>query len=283
MSQMGSYRISIHLAIAVLVFSGCAQQMSPPKRICPGSQSVVESLDSLRSRSKSIVPLKANGRCHLRYFIDNKEHDENFPVKIWFNPPNQIYLQCDVAFDPKGIVLGSNEDEFWLSIRLKEIDSYWWGKWEELGDFAKIRPGVLFEALGVAKLSDEGNLFLTNENGFDVITEYKRDIITKKIYINSCDNLVSKIEYFDLHGQAAITIELGEYKKGSAGFDVPRVIKIISRNENGSENSFRIKLRSVKPIEFTKSREKLFFSRAGQQGFKHIYKVVEGDIIEQFE
>ena len=115
--QKCNIRLFAGFVAAILIFSGCAAQIQKPVRVCPGKESIAESLSSLRLRLENAVPLKANGQCLLQYYAeDRKPKKENFPVKLWVNPPVEIYMQGDVAFDPKGIVLGSNEDEFWLAV-----------------------------------------------------------------------------------------------------------------------------------------------------------------------
>ena len=82
-------------------------------------------------------------------------------------PPVEIYMQGDVAFDPKGIVLGSNEEEFWLAVRLKEVSGYWWGRWSEESRPEKlmISPRLVLEALGVAAVGDDRELVVVEGRG----------------------------------------------------------------------------------------------------------------------
>jgi hypothetical protein len=258
--------------------------MQKPVRVCPGKESIAESLFSLRLQLENAVPLKANGQCLLQYYAeDRKPKKENFPVKLWVNPPVEIYMQGDVAFDPKGIVLGSNKEEFWLAVRLKEVSCYWWGRWSEKSRPEKlmISPKLVLEALGTATVGDEENWSLSNEGAFDVLTKQEGGTETKKIYINNCDYLVRRIEYFDGGGRAAIVMELNKYKKISKDFFVPGVIKIVNCTGSNKEDSVQITLGSVKPANFTDKQRKRLFIRPQEQGVKHIYKIVDGNIIEQ--
>ena len=256
-------------------------------RVCPGKKSAAESLSSLRMQLENAVPLKADGQCLLQYYDeDKKPKKENFPVKLWVNPPVEIYMQGDVAFDPKGVILGSNEGEFWLAVRLKEISGYWWGRWSEKNCPEKlmISPRLVLEALGTEAVGDEGGWSLSKEGAFDVLTKRESGVEVKKIYINTCDYLVRKIEYLSKDSRAAVVMELDKYKEISKNFFVPGVVKIVNRASNGNkEDSVQITLSSVKPANFTdKQRERLFI-RPQPQGFKHIYKIVDGNITEQPE
>ena len=298
-------RLFLIAAAEMLILGGCAAQIQKPVRVCPGKESIAESLFLLRVQSENAVPLKANGQCFLQYYAeDRKPKKENFPVKLWVNPvrnprqqgadvrrltsngvnpPVEIYMQGDVAFDPKGIVLGSNEEEFWLAVRLKEVSCYWWGRWSERDYPEKlmISPKLVLEALGAAAAGDEEGWSLSKEGAFDVLTKQEGDIKTKKIYINNCDYLVRKIEYFDVNGQAAAVAELDKYKEISKNFFVPSIVKIVSRTDGNEEDSVQITLSSVKPANFTDKQRKRLFIRPQEQGVKHIYKIVDGNIIEQ--
>lgn len=241
----------------------------------------------LRLRLENTVPLKANGQCLLQYYAeDKKPKKENFPVRLWVNPPVEIYMQGDVAFDPKGIVLGSNEDEFWLAIKLKEISCYWWGRWSEESCPEKlmISPRLVLEALGIVVVGDIESWSLSNEGVFDVLTKQEGSTETKKkIHINTCDYLVRRIKYFDDDGQAVAVTELDRYKEISEDFFVPSAIKIINRAAEGTGDcvSITLNLKSIKPAGFTEKQRDRLFSRPEPRRFKNIYKIVGGNIIEQ--
>jgi hypothetical protein len=282
--QKCDIRLFAGFTAAILIFSGCAAQIQKPVRVCPGKESIAESLSSLRLQLENAVPLKADGQCLLQYYAeDRKPKKENFPVKLWVNPPVEIYMQGDVAFDPKGIVLGSNEDEFWLAVRLKEVSGYWWGRWSEESRPEKlmISPRLVLEALGIAAVGDIESWSLSKEGAFDVLTKQEGGSETKKIYIKTCDYLVRKIEYFDDDGRATVVTELDKYKELIKGFFVPTFIKIINRTDSNKEDSVQITLSSVKPANFTDKQRKRLFIRPQEQGVKHIYKIVDGNIIEQ--
>jgi hypothetical protein len=275
-----------HFASAIFILAGCAPDLRQPSRICPGKQSVAETLDFLRSRSENAVPLKATGRCVARFYVEDKKYHESFPVTLWVNPPAQIRLHGDVFLNPRGIVLGSNEREFWLAIKPKEISTYYWGLWSEQNSSQSIiiNPKTLLEALGIVPLSGGGTWSLSNENAFDVLTKRNdRGLMVKKVYIFSCDYRVSKIEYFNVDGEVMAVTELYKYKELSEGFFVPRTIKIITYAQKGREDSVVITLNSVKPHKFDKKKQDVYFNPRKPKGIKHIYRIIDGHIIEQPE
>jgi len=284
-----SYRLFSHFIAVMLSFTGCAERVQKPTRVCPGKETVAESLSILMSRSQSAVPLNATGQCHLLYYVEGKKHEENFPVKVWVNPPAEIYLQGDVAFDPRGIVLGSNENEFWLAIRLKEISSYWWGRWEQINylDELMISPRLVLEGLGIIAVGSDGNgnesWSLSKKEAFDILTRRDDKVgIIKKIYIYNCDYSVRKFEYFDVNRQAQIIVELDKYERISEEFSVPRIIKIITHGASVDDSvSVTVNLTSVKSVSFTEKQREQLFSPPKKSGFKHIFTNVGGEWIEQ--
>ena len=274
-------------AAAILILVGCAPEVRKPLEICPGKDSVAEAVSALESHWQNMVPLKANGQCLLEYYIEGerKPHKEKFSVKLWVNPPVEIYLQGDATLVPKAIILGSNEREFWLSIRPKEISTYWWGKWsqQDSSETLMINPKTLLEALGIAAVDAESNWSLSNEGVFDVLTKRERGVVVKKIYVYSCDYLVRKIEYFDVHGQVAVVAELDKYKQVLEGFFVPAGIKIIKRAGDNPEDSLSITLdlKFIKPAKITAKQQNVLFNRPQPRGIKRVIRIVGGNWIEQ--
>ncbi len=273
--------------ILLVILWGCAPQEQIAKRECPGALSAAESLSNLELQSEKAVSVKANGRCLLHYYDEEaKLQKENFAVKLWVNPPSEIYLQGDVAMNAKGIVLGSNAEEFWLAIRPKEISGYWWGKWDEQEDLAKVLiiPKVLLEAVVVSEVSCRDSWSLSKEGGFEVLTKRNGAVESRKVYVDTCDYLVRRIEYFDLKGQRTAFAELDRYKEVVEGFSVPRFIRIVNEGSN-SEDSLEItlNLKPAKKTSFNEKQHRVLFNRPEPKGFKHVYKIVGGKTLEQTE
>lgn len=290
---MGYYQKNLQLflyfAVVISVSISCAPQVQQPMRICPGKDSIDEAVSALRLNLENIVPFKANGRCHLVYYDEGKKHKESFPIKLWVNPPDEIYFQGDVPFDPQGIVIGCNQKEFWLALKPKEISTYWYGQFSEQDYSGQllVSPKLLLEAMGVVSIDSQQenqlNWLLSNEGIFDVLVgRNEQGAIIKKIYIYCCDYLVRKIEYFQGNGQLAMVAELDRYKQFGDDFFVPRVIKIANLTKN-TEGIFSItiNLKSIKPAKFTDKQRSRLFIRPSPKGFKHIYRIINGNVIEQ--
>lgn len=308
-----SKRLFFHLVVVVLFLTGCAEQIKQPTRICPGKKTAIEAVSVLRSHSQKAAPLKAKGQCRLEYYADGKPKKENFLVRLWLNPvrnlhqqgtdvvpvssngvnpPAEIYMQGDVAFDPRAIVLGSNENEFWLAIRLKEISSYWWGRWTETGsvDGLLLDPRTVLEALGITELDSYENLSddsqdwsLLQEGAFDVITsQFNKTGIIKKIYVYNCDYSVRKIQYFNINDKTELVVELDKYKHVNEDFFVPSVIRITKAGESVEDPAIvTVNLTSIKPTSISSKQRNLLFNRPEPTRFKHFFEYINGKWIEQ--
>lgn len=275
----------IIIFVLVLFHAGCGPQRREPEPVFPGKKSVSEAMHALNSRSQNIGPLRASGQCLWQYYSEGKARKENFSVKIWVNPPAEVYLQGDVGFNPRGIVLGSNAKDFWLLIK-PEVSRYSWGKWSEQGSSSGLMfvPKTLDEAFGIVDVSDEKDWSLSKEDNFDVLVRGNgKRRIDKKIYISRRDYLVRKIEYFDVKGEAVAVAELDRYREVSKEFFVPASIKITMYGEEGSDGSatIRLSLTSIKSESFTEIRRNNLFNRPRMSDYKNIYRIINGQMVEQ--
>jgi hypothetical protein len=274
-------------AAALLILGGCAPKIRKPLQICPGKSSAAEALAALRSHSQNMVSIKAGGQCRLEYYIEGKKkpQKENFGIKLWVNPPQEIYLQGDKPLVPKAIVLGSNEREFWLSISPKEISTHWWGEWSQqrASEGPVINPKTLLEALGIGQLDADQDWSLSNQGPFDVLTKREGGVITKKVYIYACDYQIRQIDFFDSRGRPAARAKLDDYREVSQGFFVPASIEVTTEGRGGKQDaiSIALSLAGIKPVKITPLQSKYLFEHRLPQGFKHIYRIVNGKWIEE--
>jgi len=281
----GRCAISVFLyLVLILVLVGCGPGPKVPVRVCPGLGASQQSLSRLKLHSESAVSFRGHGHCRLSYHdAKGKQHKENFAVKLWANPPAEVYMQGDVAFNPKGIVLGSNKNEFWLAIRPKEVSSYWWGRWAEQKELLTlpVSPRILLEAMGVAEIDPEAHWSLSNQGPYDVLSSSDpKGRLLRKIYIYCCDYLVRKIEYFDKDGKLVVLAELGSYKQVGKEFSVPGYINVSRVFDDGKKDSVRIKLSSVKQTQFSQKQRQVIFSRPAHRGFAHEFVIIEGERVE---
>ena len=268
----------------LFVLVGCAPKMQKPLQICPGKNSTTEALTALQLQSENMVSLfTRKGKFSIEYYEKDEMHKQHFSIQILLiKPPSEIYMQAGTGIIHKALVLGSNEQEFWLQAKPDQIDSYWWGLWSEQNSDTglMINPGTLLEALGIAEIDTAADWSLSNDGTFDVLTKTVNGVTTKTLYVYCCDYRVWKIEYFDEYGQPSAVVELDDYKEVSEGFFIPFSVVVKSLTENVEETfTLNLTLDSIKPA----AQKHIDFPivRSEPRGFEHVYRVKNGRWIEQ--
>lgn len=279
-------KVVISIVGTILILVGCAPEMRTVKEICPGKHSVTEALAALQSQAQNAVSLRASGQCRLEFYVEGKKkpQKENLDIGLRVNPPAEIYLWGDKPLISKAMVLGSNEQEFWLAIKPKEVSLYGWGKWDEQGSSGGliINPRTLLEALGMSEVDSHEDWSLSNEGAFDILTRQERGVVTKKIHIYSCEYRVSKIELFDSEGQVAAYAELNSYKKVSEDFYVPAFIKVTTFTQDEARDPLSVTLK-LRSIQASKEWSDIIFERRHPKKgkFKNVGVIINGKWIEQ--
>jgi hypothetical protein len=280
-----SSRVLAYLAVAVAAaasacsLSGCARERFEPVEIYPERKSGIECVGLLRELAGSAPSLRANGKCVLRYRENGKVRKESFPVKIWIKPPSEVYLQGDIAFDPRAVVVGSNEREFWIWIKPGKISTYWWGLWPQVDPAGRIplNPRLVLEAMGsVADLDGPGvGWTLGKSRDFEVLSIERDAVLTKRLYLDCRYCAVAKVEYFYPGGAVAAAMDLENYRSVGSDRRIPARIRIVSSDPDGEESvRIDVKLDSVKETVFSEAQLARLFSRPKPRGFKHVYRLV---------
>jgi hypothetical protein len=287
--QQHRFRI---LGLAVIVAAGCAAPQPPtkPLPICPGTRNAQEALQVLRARARQAVPLRATGLCHLAYHVPDekgvKKQDLGLGT-ILFQPPSDVFIRGGVGAEPKAVIVGSNDTEFWLAMRPKEIDSYYWGRWDEAANAEGllINPAVVLEAFGVMGHEDPNAKWAFEKQGpYDVLTRLNAaGQPARRLHIYSCDYLVHKMEHFGPDGRVVATAELKQYKPVVGSFQIPTRIHVTTVDRIGQEDTIDIELSTPRETTFSEEARIQAFTRNPReiQQFKHIYRLVNGYWVSQ--
>ncbi len=273
----------IIIFILFIFVIGCGGPKIEKFSICPGKAILKDSIAAL-GQTEKVTPFRASGQCLATVYEENKRRKEEFSIKVWFNPPSELRLFGDIAFNARGLDIGSNADEFWFAAKPKELgNSFMWGKWiEQQGFITGIGPKILLDAFGSIDLKQTGDFSLSNEGPFDVLTLKNQDRIVKKIYIYCCDYRIRKIEYFNDAGKLSIVVELSNYSIELDGSTFASQLLIRLIHEDRKEDSFRILFKTVSAFEYTNEKREAYFRKpANIEGFEHVYQIINGRLIEQ--
>jgi hypothetical protein len=269
--------------VALIFIAGCVGPKIEKLAVCPGKASLEDSLAALNNQAGQIKPFRASGQCFATVYENEKRHKEAFAVKLWFNPPSELRFFGDVAFNARGLDIGCNETEFWFAAKPKELgNSFSWGKWSEQKDSSGFVPKLLLDAFGKITINNPQDWSLSNQGPFDVLTEQSQGKIVKKIYIYCCDYRIRKIEYFNDEGKVSVVLEMKNYREIFDGSLFPSELMLTSFRNDGKEDLIRVVFGTVKVYEYSKQKRAAYFERPTDlNGFEHIYKSVDGQLIEQ--
>lgn len=278
-------RLFIFVAGLCFCLGGCAQ-LTKPQQICPGKATSAEAIATLQSRLDCAHPLYINSvQARLGYLDDkNKRRESNLPMKIWLEPPHNVSMLGQATFGPKGVILmGSNKEEFWLSIR-PDINSYWWGKWSEVAgtEQLQISPRVVLEALGLLDLGSPDRWFLSNSGAYDVLSLVDdRGAILRRLHLYTCDYLPRKIEYFDRFGELLVLVQLADYEVLAGEFQIPTRIQISNFTGDELTDYVKLKIKGALQRNFSEKQRDRLFVRPIPRGYDKVHRVTRDGSIRE--
>lgn len=277
---MRAFRQNLTLLLTVgmalgsgMFISGCqAPQAARTGRICNSKSNITEAKAALAEHRENIKGVRAGGNVLLQYYdAEDKLHKENLGLTLRYYPPDLLYFRGDVLAQ-EVLRLGTNADEFWVLFKPKQISSYHWGDMSQAANcpsYYWIDPQNLLDALGIVREYPGGAL--SDQDGFDVITETLPGEVQKRLYIDRCDYLVRKIEYLDPYGQIKAVTELDKYVKNGDESFVPSRIRML---DNDSETTVEVRLQNVRQFDPTaRQLDGKLFRRPEPKDFQHIYKL----------
>jgi len=275
------------LASLLALAGGCATQPQRPKlEVCPGKATAAEALQTLTARAQNAVPVWATGRAVLTYHAPDRKKPErhSLDIVLRFDPPARVFLQGSVTAVQRAVILGSNEEEFWLALRPKEISSYYLGRWQDVRDFEGLvmSPRVVLESVGIVSVPGaEPNPALwklENKGPYDILTqrdESGRPV--RRLHVYACDYCVHEIEYFDRRGKVVAVAQLGDYKPVVESFRVPIRIEVVSTRPDGRKDSVVMDISSLWTKPFTEKQRQGLFHPPDADRFEHVYHYEGGE------
>lgn len=282
------YRIADHkklflLSILFFIFSGCKALVQKEAIQRPIQLDKTFILSQLAQRYEKIMPFRANGKC-LWQGVDaqGKPIKENFPLRLWCQPPKRFCFHGDVFFDSKGIVAGLNEENFWLVARPKEIKGYFCGSRYLAGNCSvelaiPLDPVTLMDAFGIIEPT-----WLNDKQFWSFEAEEKKFIMTRqnqqggpirKVYLDSNTFLPERIEYFDNDENMIMVTILDDYSKIDNNFYVPEKIEITQRPGQADSDSITITLKNPKQYTFSEKNIRYLFSPPSMDKFEFLYQL----------
>jgi hypothetical protein len=279
-------------SLLLALLGGCVTQPQKPKlEVCPGKATAAEALQTLTARAQSAVPVWASGHAVLTYYAPDRKKPERHSLTILlrFDPPARVYLQGSVTAIERAVILGSNEEQFWLALKPKEISSFYLGRWQDVRDFEGLvmSPRVVLEAVGIINVpGTEPNPALwklENKGPYDILTQ--RDESghpVRRLHVYACDYTVREIEYFDRRGKVVAVAQLDGYKPVEKSlFSAPTQISVVSTRPDGRKDAVVMELSSVRTKPFNEKQREGLFRPPDADKYEHVYQYENGQWVPE--
>ena len=266
------------LSLVMILLAGCPQPrdraaLETPD--CPGKINITEAVQALALQRQNIKSFRSRADC-IVYFRDNKgglKPETVNAVTIVFVPPFNVYFDGDKFGE---IRLGTNETEFWLRVK-PEMDTYWFGSKDRAADCVTdlpVNPDAIAEAFGMVEITKKWTLFY--RDGYDLLDYAENGKKKKRVYVNACTYLISRIEYFNDFGGLIMSADLRDYTTGENGIVVPSNIYVVNYDELGLESqSMEITLNHVAPFTPSEKQLQKLFARPDRDGYEHYLELNE--------
>lgn len=268
----------------LLCLAGCYPQMSNPSSQPSEQASAAEALALLQAQADKVMSLKIYAQCRMGLPNEDGVLKEQppFDVRIYLDPPYNVYMDGIVGMGASGKVeMGSNAEFFWMGIKL-EMDEFWWGRWDKTSNHEdmQVSPKAMMEALGVLQLGDPASWSLSKQQDLDVLTQVgPTGQIIRQIKMKPGESVPQRIEYYNRQGEISLVVELAQYATLPNGFKVPQEIGISAFQADQCSHYVRLSVRrdGVKKKTYSeKLRQNIFrFDASKLAGYRLITEVTE--------
>lgn len=232
-------RLRLALAAAALLASGCPPKPSegPPPPPPRDVDDIIATVNAQRIAADE--PLYAPYITVSLSLRDDKgrRHDLDLRGSMVVRRPRSLWMRLDHALEEGQVELGSNEAEYWLSIR-RDYATMWWGRHEHVGkpevEPLPIDPARIADTLGLRMLPARGALgpFRRCFERYDELTYGRNDPIdgffADRVY--AVDRyppfLIRRIDFLDRAGQAEMVVWLDDYCETDGHGLFPRKLRL---------------------------------------------------------
>lgn len=270
---------TVVIFLLLMLSSGCS--VSPDRPLsCPPGENIHQVIRKWNENSSSRVSLRAYGRCHIEFETEEESFDENFSVKLWATQPDNIYIQGDIFFNPRGIIFGADGGRFWFAIK-PEVDTFVSGTLPAIPSprLPALQMTTLADCLFINKIRNAESWILEKNEKYDILCKLSNENNPlKKIYINRCDHLPGKIEYYDNTGKTSLVVKTGYYKQLETGEYFPGSISVEYPGVDKNKNLIELEFKTIKKDEFTDAQRKALFSPPDTGGYENVYRLIGNEL-----
>ncbi len=263
--------------LLVLLAAGCGPVRKQRVGLCPPAQSVEQATQRARENAEKIEGVASGGKLVIRVIEDGREvQKESLDLTLRFWKRDFLFLRGNSLV---GEVLrtGMNEDEFWHRKNIAGDIEYIWGSREridECGSVFGMELSHLVEMMGIVEFDAAYLLTEIAENMDYLYLENEYKLKQKTIWLDQCDGLVRRVEYFNRFGDLATSFDLNEYEALPGGGRIPTKMVSFQRVDASRAVEFTVELRGVKDFVPTQRQlEKGLFERPETQSADRLYQL----------
>jgi hypothetical protein len=156
-SPAGLRAASLLLPLALVLLTGCPPRHPAVAPTAPAPLPIGQAVAAVNNNVAGITETLSGGGIdvHAVFHEDNAARTSSFLGTLRFLPPRNLYLELSLIAEPGAMVIGSNENLFWVAIKLNR-NELWYGSWADLDPAETYRmplpPDMILAATGLAPL-----------------------------------------------------------------------------------------------------------------------------------
>lgn len=145
------------LTLSLCGVAGCPPRGGPTGQAPPPLLPIGQAVDAVDENVRGITQTLAGSGIDVRgvFHEEGTVRRSSFLGTLRFLPPRHLYLELNLVAEPAAIVLGSNDEVFWVAVKLGR-NELWWGRWADLSPDRAHRmplsPDMMLAAMGLAPL-----------------------------------------------------------------------------------------------------------------------------------
>jgi len=149
------------LALSLVLVAGCPPRGGPVPPAPPPLLPIGQAVAIVDENVAGITQTLAGGAIDVNavFHEAGTVRRSSFLGTLRFLPPRHLYLELNLVAEPAAIVVGSNDETFWVAVKLGR-DELWWGRWSDLtpdrAHRMPLSPDMMLAAMGLAPLPGPG-------------------------------------------------------------------------------------------------------------------------------
>jgi len=222
--------VRVFLLSSLALFLSACQQPQPPGYY--GATSSLEEVISKINANNRQLPTLWSRLDFSGTIIDDKQvpHKVDASGVLLYRQPHEMLIRCSKEFVGPVFELGTTEQNYWLKIPLREMDTLWWGRMinadKPCSSAVPVRPDLILDVLAVGttdeNFSREPYPVMRFNNDLDVymidsiVKHPDRYVVQKEVWYDRQTLLPQTVLLLDATGRTVLRAHLSEFTTPAA-------------------------------------------------------------------